>query len=224
MILALVCVGKSHNEDFFNMQTEIKRFSDNGWDIHILTDKPNLFPIGTIHLYHNKIFSYVDKLLFTFRLIKNNKSDVLYVDHNWLHNINDKFVKNFKGSSSILFYDWWGTEFKSDGTYTPVWKKFIENKLDYYEELYSYWDAIQFDYSNIVVLRENFLYFPYTNYTDDIMLEIEKLKPLLEYSTLKYSKGMCDVYGNGEGIALGVIIDKYKLDTQQINKEFLKYE
>jgi hypothetical protein len=224
MILAIVCVGKSLNVDFEDMLIQIKRFESNGWDIHILTDKPELFSIGKTYMYENKIFSYVDKLLFTFRLMRNNKSDILYVDHNWLSNLNDNFVKEFKSDGSILFYDWWGTEWLGDGTYSPVWKRFIDKKLDYYNELYSYWDFINFDYSNIIVLRENCLYLPYMNFVDDIILEIEKIKPLLEYSTLRYSKGLCNRYGNGEGIALGLVIDKYKLKLNKIDKKYLNNE
>jgi hypothetical protein len=62
------------------------------------------------------------------------------------------------------------------------------------------------------------------NFVDDIMLEIEKIKPLLEYSTLRYSKGLCNRYGNGEGIALGLVIDKYKLELNKIDKKYLNNE
>ena len=224
MILAIVCTGKTHKEEPVKIIPQIQRFINNGWDVKILTDNPSAFPIGETFYYENKMFSYVDKLLFSFRLMSKTKQDILYVDHDWLSNLNDDFVKNFKADDEIVFYDYWGTEYLGDGKYSPVWRKFIENRLDYYNDLYDYWNVIGFDYTELIVLRENFLYLPYFEMVDDMLVEIEKIKPILEFETLKYSKGNCTKYGNGEGIALGVIIQKYDIKIKELDKKYLTNE
>ena len=73
----------------------------------VLTNEPHLFNnVRTVH-YVNKVFSYFDKLLFSLRLVEKYKTDVLYIDSDWIQNVNDVFIKNFHGSNNVLYYDNW---------------------------------------------------------------------------------------------------------------------
>ena len=221
MILAIVCVGESYKDEPIKILPEIERFIKNGWEVHILTDNPNAFTIGEVHLYKNKIFSYVDKLLFTFNLIKDKKQCVLYADHNWLSNLNDTFINEFKKTNDIVYFEHWGV-LNENELWDPIWKKFDDYRLDYFNDLYEYFDYIGYEYRDLITIRECFLYIPYNELIDEFIFEVEKIKPVLEYIGIKYNKGNCDSYGKSEGLALAIIIDKYKLNTAQLDRKYLE--
>ena len=102
MVLSVVAVGEQYIN---NCLPYLDKFKNNGYDIKILTDKPEKFIGYDTQLYENKIFSYFDKLLFSLRLVEKYNTDVLYIDSDWIQNVNDVFIKNFNGSNNVLYYD-----------------------------------------------------------------------------------------------------------------------
>jgi hypothetical protein len=220
MILAIVCVGESYKDEPIKILSDIERFINNGWEVNILTDNPNAFPIGKVHLYKNKIFSYVDKLLFTFNLIKDRKESVVYVDHNWLSNLNDTFISEFEKTNDIIYFEHWGV-LNENGLWDPIWKKFNDYSIEYFKDLIEYFNYIEYDYSNLITIRECFLHIPYSELIDEYLIEIEKIKPVLEYIGIKANKGVCSSYGKSEGLALAIIIDKFKLNIAQLDSKYL---
>ena len=72
MLLAIVAIGKKYID---NIQIYLPKYIENGWDIRILTDDCDAFPTFKTYKYQNKIFSYIDKLLFRFFPNSNLGSD-----------------------------------------------------------------------------------------------------------------------------------------------------
>lgn len=198
MKLAIVSVG----EEYCKMcEPHIERLTKN-FQIEILTDNVKLFGEVKKYYYPYKIFSYFDKILFPLKLVEKYKENVLYVDVKWLGDINDEFLLSFnKNDDEFLYSDHWGM-FKED--HWEKWTNFLDFKFDYFNPLYEYLGPVDFE-----TIWENIIYIPYNNKISDLIYEIEKLKPVMEYMSVignhKYKdKGI----GNGEGLALSYALNK----------------
>jgi hypothetical protein len=212
MILAIVAVGDSYIEKCLPY---LNKFKNNGYQIKILTDNPSCFIGYDTQLYENKIFSYFDKLIFSFRLIEKYKKDVLYIDADWLRNINDDFMKEFIGGNNVFYYDTWKNYFSPKNWYDDV----------YWRDLFLYFHLNNIDYKDFELPIERILYFPNINNITEVLLDIEKIKPVFDWiGTINQSN--YSGIGGGEGIGLSYVLNKHNIQLTKFNKRFfnnLKY-
>jgi hypothetical protein len=204
MILTLVSVGDGYSNKPEIIEHQAKRFIDTNWDVRILTDNPENFKFAKTQKYQNKIFSYFDKILFPLRIMEETKSGVLYIDHDFMHNISDDFINNFNGTNYFIYFEnWkkWDDNLKS----WDQWKYFGDFYLDYYEPLIKSWGKENYDYKNILTIRECFMYIPYLENVQKVIYELEKIKPVFEYMSV-IGENKFTGYGQSEGLALFKIL------------------
>jgi hypothetical protein len=207
MILSIVAFGDQYID---NVTPHISKFIDNGWNVHILTNNPTKFKVGTTHYYPNKIFSYFDKLLFPLRLVETHKDSVLYVDADWIQNLNQDFIKNFKGSDEFLYlYGWPNGDYFED---------YIND--NYFTKIIDFWDKVGFDYSKLPTILEWFYFIPTHEQISNIIYDVEKIKPVFEYSSFYYDSAYPGI-GNGEGLGLSYILKKYNIPFKKINENII---
>lgn len=202
MILSVVSVG-----DFYidNCLPYLDKFKNKGYDIKILTDKPEKFIGYETQLYENKIFSYFDKLLFPLRLIEKYKTDVLYIDSDWFQNVPDNFINSFNGSDKVLYYENWE-------------KKIFGNCFNdfYWKDLVFYFNLYQIEYMHIILPMEWIFYYPKMDNISNIIYDIEKIKPIFDWiSTVVSSQYTGN--GNGEGLGLSYVLDKNEIKMDKFN-------
>jgi hypothetical protein len=203
MIISIVAFGDKYID---NAIPHILKFIENGWDVHILTDKPQKFKIGVTHYYPNKIFSYFDKLLFPLRLMEEYNVSVAYVDADWIQNIGNDFVTTFKGDDEFLFYDNW-----------PNGEHFEDYQKDtYFTKIIDFWDKTGFNYNKLTTILEWFYFIPYQKQVGDLIYDVEKIKPVFEYSSFYYDTKYSGI-GNGEGLALSYILKKHNIPLKKIH-------
>ena len=203
MILSIVAVG-----DFYidSCKPYLNKFKDKGYDIEILTDQPQKFDDYNTHFYENKIFSYFDKLIFSLRLVEKYKTDVLYIDSDWLQYINDNFINSFSGSNNVLYCENWE-------------KEIFGNCLDdfYWKDLIFYFNLYNIDYKHIILPMEWMFYYPKIENVSDLLYDLEKIKPIFDWiSTVVSSQYSGN--GNGEGLGLSYVLDKNKVNMTKFDK------
>lgn len=204
MILSIIAFG----DDYIDKALpHISKFTDNGWDVNVLTDKPEKFKICNTEYYQDKIFSYFDKLLFPLRLIEKHNTPVLYVDADWVMNINLNFIKTFKGGDEFLYlYSWPNSDYFDD---------YADNI--YFTKILDFWIKNGFDHTKLPTILEWFYFIPQHKHISNIIYDIEKIKPVFEYSSLHYKTDYPGI-GNGEGLALSYILKKYNIPIKKINR------
>jgi hypothetical protein len=211
MILSLVAVGEKYIK---NCEPFVDVFINNGWDVHILTDRPKYFKLGIIESYDYKIFSYFHKLLHPLRLVEKYKDDVLYIDADWIQNISSEFPKMFKKDSNFLYYGNW-----------PNGNKFIDYKDDlYFKPLNDFWDNLGFNCNEVPTMLEWIFYIPYNENIKNVIYDIELIKPIFEYMSLMTDTGYKGI-GNGEGLGLSYSLYKNNVPIKMFDKlNFKIYE
>jgi len=207
MVLSVVAVGEQYIN---NCLPYLDKFKNNGYDIKILTDKPEKFIGYDTQLYENKIFSYFDKLLFSLRLVEKYKTDVLYIDSDWIQNVNDVFIKNFNGSNNVLYYDNWENDL------------FINYINDFYwKDLLFYFNLYKIDHFHLKLPLEWIFYFPNIDNVSQVLFDLEKIKPIFDWiSTVVPSQ--YNGNGNGEGLGLSHVLDKNNIELIKFNKWLFK--
>jgi hypothetical protein len=207
MVLSVVAVGEQYIN---NCLPYLNKFKNNGYDIKILTDKPEKFIGYDTQLYENKIFSYFDKLLFSLRLVEKYKTDVLYIDSDWIQNVNDGFIKNFHGSNNVLYYDNWENDL------------FINYINDFYwKDLLFYFNLYKIDHFHLKLPLEWIFYFPNIDNVSQVLFDLEKIKPIFDWiSTVVPSQ--YNGNGNGEGLGLSHVLDLNKIELIKFNKDLFK--
>jgi hypothetical protein len=208
MILSLIAVGEKYVK---NCEPYIANFIDNGWEVNILTDSPEYFKLGTIEYYDHKIFSYFHKLLYPLKLAEKHKDDIVYVDADWIQNLDLGFPRTFTKSNDFLYYGNW-----------PYGKTFSSYKNDpYFDILIKYWDKIEYNYQNLTTILEWIYHLPYNDNIGQIIKDIESIKPVFEYTSLTTDTGYSGI-GNGEGLALSYALDKNNISINTFNKKHFK--
>ena len=213
MILTLVAIGEGYSDNNGIMDNQIKRFQDYGWRVKILTDKPENFQFVETYKYQNKVFSYFDKMLFPLRIMEETGEEVLYIDHDFMENIPNNFIKYFKGYHRFIYYEGWQKWDEETQWWVP-WSNFGDHYLEYYQPLIDYWEKIGYDYKKIPTIRECFMYTPKTNFISNIILDIEKIKPIFEYMSV-VGESKFQGYGQSEGLALYTILEKYGIGIER---------
>lgn len=209
MILAIVAVGKKY---ISKVKQHIPKYTQNGWDVRILTDEPDSFLDLKTYKYSNKVFSFVDKLLFPLRLVEEHKESVLYIDADWFEFISNELILNFKPTNEVLYF---GTF--SNGKYLS------DINSDYFEPLINYFKKNEFDYNKLLLMVEYLYQFPYTNNISDVIYDLERIKPILEYQSIIKKTYYYPNIGNAEGAALSYVLYKNNIPINLFqSKYFLK--
>jgi len=209
MILTLVLVGDSYTNQIDETLYQINRFKSKGWEVKVLTDKPELFNSVETVTYENKIFSYFDKLLFPLKIAEKTKENVLYIDHDFGNNLTENFFKKFKKTSDYIFYEKWQKWDQINEKYIP-WEKFGDFYDLYYLPLYQYFKKINCNYDDLITIRECFMYFPYDYHTSEIIYGLERIKPIFDYMSI-CNKSEFSSYGSSEGIGLSYILNTFEI-------------
>jgi hypothetical protein len=206
MILAIVAVGEKYR---YKVKPHLPKFIQNGWDIRILTDDPHSFPNLKTYKYPNKVFSYIDKLLFPLRLVEELKESVMYIDADCLDFISDELVQNFKPTNEVLYYGNW-----------PEGKYFSDTDLEYFEPLVTHFKKIGFDYNKLPLMIEYLHYFPYVDNVSDVIYDLERLKPIFEYQSIIKKTYYYPGIGNGEGVALAYTLYKNNVSIDLFSSKY----
>lgn len=207
MILSLVGVGDFYRQ---KIKENIPRFIEKGWEIHILTDKPDEFVGLNVKEYKEPVFSYIDKIIFALDLSNTFNKNVVHIDASWLGNLSDDFVENFNGGDQFLYKSTWNSgdhlvDYLDSG-YWGMFKEFLDNK------------SITCD--NILAIEERILYFPYHQKTESILKDIIEVKPIFDkMSTTQKTKYYPNI-GNGEGVALGYSFLKNNIIPEKFNPKY----
>jgi hypothetical protein len=194
MILVIVAVGKKY---VHKVTPHLLKFIRNGWDVRILTDEPYLFPNLKTYKYPNKVFSYIDKLLFPLRLVEETRESVMYIDADCIDFVSNEFILNFEPTKEVLYFGNW-----------PEGKYFSDTDLKYFEPLISYFKKNGFDYTTLPLMIEYLHYFPYVDNVSDVIYDLERVKPIFEYQSIIKKTYYYPGIGNGEGVALAYTLCK----------------
>lgn len=206
MLLAIVAVGKKYID---NIQSHLPKYIENGWDIRILTDNCDSFPTIKTYEYKNKVFSYIDKLLFSLKLVEEERQPVLYIDADWFEHISDTLITNFKESKEVLYFGNW-----------PTGRYFSNNHIEYFKPLIDYFKDYGFDYTKLETTIEYLYYFPYTSKIKTIIYDLERIKPIFDYQSIVKRTHFYPNIGNGEGLALSYILYKNNIPIKIFESKY----
>lgn len=167
--------------------------------------------IKDIREYKHTPFRYFDKYILTELVTREIKAPVLYVDVGRLD-----VLKKFK-------YHYFNADKVKDIYTNSNWEGYetaesLKNYKDRYLES-NYWDDI-LEYmvkdgailNQVIPLLERIFIFPYSTIVSKVILELEKIRPVFERSSLSKTNTYTGI-GNGEGLALGYAFSKLKCKT-----------
>jgi hypothetical protein len=170
--------------------------------------------ITDIREYKLTPFRYFDKYTLTELITREIKAPVLYIDVGRLD-----VLKKFK-------YHYFNAD-KVNNVYTNSnWKGYeTAESLKNYKGQYledNYWDDI-LEYmikdgailDQVIPLLERIFIFPYSPIINKVILELEKIRPVFERSSLSKINTYTGI-GNGEGLALGYAFSKLKYKTSYL--------
>ena len=204
MIFATMCVGKNSTSQY---KHKLNLFSENH-NLHILTDRPDLFNTATCYPYTRKVFSYYEKINFILKLSKKFKERITYIDCDWIseYDVNLKYDK-------ISLYTYKIFSLKDENVVTDF---FTEVELNLRKKLLPLIDTDGIvDY----YIPEALISLPYLKNIDDIILDSKKLQIEIEkiydkknknprfYRYVKSGIGYC------EGWGISAICIKYNIPT-----------
>ena len=199
MIVTFVAVGKKYVDLLNDFLLKNESFKSNSI---ILTDNSASFcDVKTVE-YHNKIFSFFDKLLFSLRVCEEYRDDVLYVDVDELSHISIFEIIDQIDSkeSSVLF--------------TTNWPPKTLSELDDKRwELFK--NIVKIEHSNIETLFENVFFFPKTLPVSKLLYDLELLKPIFETMSILNDKVSNNI-GGGEGLALSYLLKNNNINIKQL--------
>lgn len=213
MIYATLITGKEYGEKFTH---QVQRESV-GRDVHILTDRPELFPNCKTERYEKKVFSYYDKLTFLVKTVLERKQRVTYIDCDWftgLHLGLDLQEDTFYTYALWKFEDFADKPFSMEGIGMVIDALNRSNyKLD--KDLY---------------IGEAIMSLPYLPCTQGILDDLLSLQHEWESTfsqNLKTKNGKLKRYssygvGYGEGGALTAVLQKHNVNLKAVsNKMFV---
>lgn len=206
MILAIVAVGRQYID---NAKIHIPKYIRRGWDVRVLTDETESFPNVKTYKYSNKVFSYIDKLLFPLRLVEELKQPVLYIDADWIDFISDELILNFKQTNEVLYFGNW-----------PDGKYFSDNHIEYFEPLLTYFKKNNFEYNKLLTMLEYVHFFPYISNIADVIYDLERIKPIFDYQSIIKKTYFYPKIGNGEGVALSYTLYKNNIPTKLFDSKY----
>lgn len=179
-------------------------------NLHILTNHKE--PIEGIKVTYNPIdypryvWSFVDKIFYTFKLSYEYDTDVLWVDFN-------KFGK-YKGYIRMGYGNVTDLKYDSLWNFTSMAPICHNNKE--WQPIKEFLIKNGYECSDVHPVLEEIFYIPKGVATPEILTEIELFKSVLEYASFigDYPYKTIDGYrhiGNGEGVILRYIIEKFNI-------------
>lgn len=167
--------------------------------------------ITDIREYTHTPFRYFDKYILTELITKEIKAPVLYIDVGRLDVLKQHKYHYFNADKVKSIYtnsNWEGYETAES----------LKNYKDQYLES-NYWNDI-LEYmvnqgvtlNQVIPLLERIFIFPYSNIVSKVILELERIRPVFERSSLSKTNTYTGI-GNGEGLALGYAFSKLKCKT-----------
>ena len=211
----IICVENTKNicvvaiKDHYRncLASELKRLRDYGWTIHVLTDDSTNFHDHNYELYPYTIFSYIDKILFPIRTSINLKQSVLSVDADRVRDLSDEFLDIGVQSNNFLYLQKWpAAEYLGFYVYGD----------SYFDILLEYFISKNFNYDKLPCILEQIFYIPYFPELHKTRLDIEHLKPILEYISILHDFPYPGI-GNGEGVALSYGIKNNNFNLEKFN-------
>jgi hypothetical protein len=206
MRLVIVAVGEKYVAESIPY---IKEFAKNGWEIDILTDDADKFESGNLYEYVNKIFFFNEKILFPLRMCEKHKEDILFSDIDFLKNLNPEFISSIINNGNVLYVDNWE---RWNGTSWDKWVMVKEMDHKYFKPLFDYLGE-----EDIETLVEWCFFIPYSEKISNVIYEIEKFKPILEYMSVM-GEQPDRLLGGGEGLSLSYALKKNNIKTQKFSE------
>lgn len=207
MRLVIVAVGKKYIDEAIPY---VERFTKEGWEIDILTDDIERFKSGNLYEYVNKIFLFGEKILFPLRMCEKYKEDILVSDIDFLKNLDDAFINGIKNNGNVLYVDNWE---KWDGNNWNKWVMVKEMDHPYFNPLFDYLGN-----ENIETMVEWCLFIPYSEKITNVIYDVEKFKPILEYMSV-VGEHKYEALGGGEGLSLSYALKKNNIGIQKFKDD-----
>jgi len=182
------------------------------WDVCVLTNRPEEFKDAFyVEEYKDFIFSYVQKFTFLLRTCLKFQRGGFLLDADDLVRLTPDFYNTFHYYTDFHTVEYW---------WTP--RDQIKNS-ELGVNLQRYADEFGIDLLNIDPVCEQAFYVPYSYKLVDILYEIERIKPIMEYTSL--FNDHYNYLGHGEGLAVALALKihntKIKLfDTNPFNLEY----
>ena len=211
MKICSVSVGKDFCEKY---SQKIKKYAPKNIELIVLTDRPEYFKFCKTELYEDKIFSYFSKNTFTSKISKKYKTDVLYIDADSFHIVDESIYKNQFETTYFLYDKLWPNFTHSEVNSLP------KDLLDYY--------GIN---GNLKIenIHEKIFYLPYSQKINNLYKDLLVIKEIWDKETqTSEPKGNAKKYskygiGYGEGIPFslslmmnGIITKKYQFTKSTI--------
>ena len=211
MKICSVSVGKDFCEKY---SQKIKKYAPKNIELIVLTDRPEYFKFCKTELYEDKIFSYFSKNTFTSKISKKYKTDVLYIDADSFHIVDEFIYKNQFETTYFLYDKLWPNFTHSEVNSLP------KDLLDYY--------GIS---GNLKIenIHEKIFYLPYSQKINNLYKDLLVIKEIWDKETqTSEPKGNAKKYskygiGYGEGIPFslslmmnGIITKKYQFTKSTI--------
>jgi len=211
MKICSVSVGKDFCEKY---SQKIKKYAPKNIELIVLTDRPEYFKFCKTELYEDKIFSYFSKNTFTSKISKKYKTDVLYIDADSFHIVDEFIYKNQFETTYFLYDKLWPNFTHSEVNSLP------KDLLDYY--------GIG---GNLKIenIHEKIFYLPYSQKINNLYKDLLVIKEIWDKETqTSEPKGNAKKYskygiGYGEGIPFslslimnGIITKKYQFTKSTI--------
>jgi hypothetical protein len=211
MKICSVSVGKDFCEKY---SQKIKNYAPKNIELIVLTDHPEYFNFCKTELYKDKIFSYFSKNTFTSKISKKYKTDVLYIDADSFHIVDESIYRNQFQTTYFLYDKLWPNFTHSEVNSLP------KDLLDYY--------GIS---GNLKIenIHEKIFYLPYSQKINNLYKDLLVIKEIWDKETqTSEPKGNAKKYskygiGYGEGIPFslslmmnGIITKKYQFTKSTI--------
>ena len=180
------------------------------YNIHVLTDKPELFDNVFVHSYSRNIFSYYEKLIFIVKLVIEKKDRVNYIDADMMWNLDKQVDLDLDSIYSYQIYN-----IDDQSLENILGKERINEVLKK-----AGWNIELKDY-----IPEGIISFPYIDSIKNILKDLIYLQPFFEdyfnkknsWNKNTYRYGKYGV-GYGEGAALTAIAHKYSIPYKAIGR------
>ncbi len=171
------------------------------WDVCVLTNKPEEFPNAFyVEEYKDFIFSYVQKITFALRTLIKFKRDGLLIDSDNLVGLPKSFFNKHHTYDHIQAVEYWNISIKE------------LKKSELFINLQRFAKEFDVDLTKVKPISENIIYFPYTPLLVDILYDVERTKPIVEYTSLFNND--FGYLGHGEGLALSLVLKKHEVEVE----------
>lgn len=217
MKICTIGVGKYFCQTY---SKKLKEYTDKNKniDLIVLTDYPEYFNFCKTEIYEDDVFSYFSKNTFTAKISKKYKTDVLYVDIDSFHIIDDSLHTKQLNTPYFLYDKLWYGDYGHGRflTYTDS-KSLSSDLIDYYEI------TENFKIKNIL---EKIFYLPYSEKIDNLYKDLVITKEIWDTKTkmnkpigseILYSKYGIG-YGEGIPLSLSLIMNGIQTMRYQLTK------